>query len=321
MAQAADVRVFWERALQTQIHACFKLYAEFEAYVGEPRIFPWMDCVVPLPPSNANDLKKLNLVQTGIAAAAKSDGRAGDGIITIEELERSSKVTLHNHVAYQLAAALSTSCDHRRCHHRKQLREGASKKPSCRGVRRSIACAPLQQAEIHPHIAVLTGQATDPYSLPQPVIVPSEKIDPRKIVGTLFTSGRLPTPPRDENAEFVTLPDLGIVYGMLDDAKLFKVSGRSAGPIALDGQFIISRPARLTDAALTEMDGRLVIAVDETGTRYLKRLGGANQLSCLKASTLTERLRAEALSLDGKLGFPRLTGILEVVGVLFELPS
>jgi hypothetical protein len=104
VAQATDVKDFWEHTLQTQIHTCFKVYAEYEAYSGEPRLFPWMDNVISLPAGNAAELKKLKIVHTGIAAAARSDGRAGDGLITIEEPEQFANVTLHNHNAYQLAA-------------------------------------------------------------------------------------------------------------------------------------------------------------------------------------------------------------------------
>lgn len=44
VAQATDVKDFWENTLQGQIHTCFKIYAEYETYSGEPRLFPWMEC-------------------------------------------------------------------------------------------------------------------------------------------------------------------------------------------------------------------------------------------------------------------------------------
>lgn len=81
MAQASDVKEFWENTLQTQIHTCFKVYAEYEAYSGEPRLFPWMDSVVPFPAGNSTELKKLNLSHTGIAAAAKSPSHWMDSIL------------------------------------------------------------------------------------------------------------------------------------------------------------------------------------------------------------------------------------------------
>ncbi len=196
VAQATDVKVFWENTLQTQIHTCFKVHAEYEAYSGEPRLFAWMDNVVPLPPGNAADLKKLNLVHTGIAAAAMSDGRAGDGLITIEELKQVAKITLYNHDAYQLAAGtlepvaaigdIIIVSNYAKVHARNLVVVTFGDQ---------LLARRYNETEIYPHIAILTGHATDPYALVQPVIVPLEKIEPRKIVGTLFASSKLPTPP------------------------------------------------------------------------------------------------------------------------------
>jgi len=321
VAQATDVKEFWENTLQTQIHTCFKIYAEYEAYSGEPRLFPWMDNVVPFPASNTSELKKLNLVHTGIAAAAKSDGRAGDGLITVKELAQSANVTLHNHDVYQLAAGtldpVATIGDviiisnYAKVHARNLVVAAFGDQ---------LLARRYNETEIHPHIAVLTGQATDPYALAQPIIAPLERIAPRKIVGTLFTSSRLPTPPIDESVEFVALGDLTVINMLLEDSKLFKVSGRSAEPIALDGQFLMTQPVMLTKS-LGEMDGRLVIAVDDSGARYFKRFRPHGAIVVLESLNPDGTASAEVLSLEGELGFPRLTGMLEVVGVLFELPS
>jgi hypothetical protein len=322
VAQAVDVKDFWENKLQTQIHTCFKVYAEYEAYSGEPRLFPWMDNVVPLPSGNAAELKKLHLLHTGIAAAAKSDGRAGDGLITIEELAQSAKVTLHNHDAYQLAAGtldpvasigdVIIVSNYAKVHARNLVVAAFGDQ---------LLARRYNETEMHPHIAVLTGQAVDPYALAPPVIAPIEKIEPRKIVGTLFLSSRLPTPPKNENVEFVALGDLTVVNTLLQNAKLFKVSGRSAEPIALDGQFIVTQPVTLTGASLAEMDGHLVIAVDDGGARYFKRFRRHGPIIVLESLNPDGTAPTEILSVEGELGFPRLTGMLEVIGVLFELPN
>jgi len=42
------------------------------------------------------------------------------------------------------------------------------------------------EMDAHPEIAVLTGQAIDPYALVEPVIVVRSDLQKRKIVGTLF---------------------------------------------------------------------------------------------------------------------------------------
>lgn len=176
------------------------------------------------------------------------------------------------------------------------------------------------ETEIHPHIAVLTGQATDPTALAQPIIAPKERIIPRKIVGVLFAKSRLPIPPKDDDAEFIMLPDLSVVHKMLQDAKLFQVSGRSAEPIALDGQFIMTQPIGLSSVTLSQMSGRLVIAVDENGARYLKRLRPQGPIVVLESLNPDGTAPAELLSLQGELGLPKLMELLEVVGILFELP-
>ncbi len=322
VAQATDVRSFWEKTLQTQLHTCFKIHAEFEAYAGEPRLFPWMDNVVALPCGGTNDIKRLSLVETGIAAAAKSDGRAGDGLITLEDLATAQTITLPNHSAYQLAAGtlepVATIGDvilvsnYAKVHPRNLVVTAFGER---------LLARRWNETDIHPHIATLTGQAVDPYALVQPVIVPKDRVERRKIVGTLFTSSLLAPPVANANAEFVSLPDLAPLKGLLDGARLFKVSGRSAEPLALDGQFLITRTADVTPAALSRMDGRLVIAFDEAGTRYFKRFRQRGPIVILESLNPDGLNPAEVLSLSGELNMPRLTGLLEVVGVLFELPG
>jgi SOS-response transcriptional repressor LexA len=260
-------------------------------------------------------------VHTGIAAAAKSDGRVGDGLITIQELEHAAKITLHNHDAYQLAAAtldpVATIGDVIIVSNYAQVNE---RNLVVVAFGDQLLARRYNEAEIHPHIAILTGQGTDPYAIPQPVIAPLEKLEPRKIVRTLFASSRLTLPPKDENAEFIALGDLTVVKTLLKDAKLFKVSGRSAEPIALDGQFILTQPVAFAETSLDKLDGRLVIAVDENGARYFKRFRLHAPIIVLESLNPDGTAAAEILSLGGEMGIPRLTEMLEVVGVLFELP-
>lgn len=322
LAEASDVKTFWETTLQSHIHTGFKVYAEYEAYAGEPRLFPWMDNVVSFPAGNADDLKKLKLVHTGIAAAARTDGRAGDGLITIEDLAKAVEITLHNHDAYQLAAGtldpvvgigdVIITSNYAKINERNLVTAAFGDK---------LLARRYNETEAHPNIAVLTGQSVDPYALAQPVIAPRERLSPRKIVGTLFAGSELPVPPINANAEFIALPDFGVVSKLLEKARLFKVSGRSAEPIALDGQYLIARDAQTTPQALSRLDGRLVVAVDESGARYFKRMrqrGTIIVLECLNSDGISP---SELLSLSGGDGLPRLTQILEVVGVLFEQPA
>lgn len=322
VAQAADVKEFWQQQVESRLHTCFKIFAEFEAYVGEPRLFAWMDKVVELPMTDAADLKAVKFVHTGVAAAAKTDGRAGDGLITMADLSEAEQVTLHNHAAYQLASGtLDPVADigdviivsnFAKVHERNLI---------VTAFQDQLLARRYNETELHPHIAILIGQATDPTSLAQPVIAPKEQIHMRKIVGTLFAKHRLPVPAKIENIEFIELADFTVVHSMLRDAKLFQVSGRSAEPVALNGQYIITQNVAMTKTSISQFDGRLAIAVDDTGARYLKRLRSRGRLVILESLNPDGTTPAELLSLDGEQGLPKLSALMEVVGVLFELPT
>jgi len=321
VAQAADVKKFWEERVESRLHTCFKIFAEFEAHVGEPRLFAWMDNVVQLPPTDAADLKAVNFFHTGIAAAAKTDGRAGDGLITLADLSEAQQVTLHNHAAYQLTAGtLDPVADIGDVIIVSNFAKVHERNLVATAFQDQLLARRYNETEVHPHITVLTGQATDPTSLAQPVIAPKEQIHMRKIVGTLFAKHRLPVPAKVENVEFIALADFTAVHSMLMDAKLFQVSGRSAEPIALDGQYIITQQVAMTSAVISQFEGRLVIAVDDTGTRYFKRFRPRGQLVILESLNPDGTTPTELLSFDGEQGLPRLSALMEVVGILFELP-
>lgn len=83
----------------------------------------------------------------------------------------------------------------------------------------------------------------------------------------------------------------------------------------------MTQPAPFTPATLSKMDGRLVVAVDDGGARYFKRLRRRGALVVLESLNPDGTAPAEVLSLEGELGLPRLSGLLEVVGILFELPD
>ncbi len=322
VAQAIDVRKFWEEKVESRLHTCFKIFSEFEAHVGEPRLFAWMDNVVEFPTTDAADLRAATFFHTGIAAAARTDGRAGDGLITMADLSEAQRVTLHNHAAFQLAAGtLDPVADvgdviivsnYAKVHERNLV---------VTTFQDQLLARRYNETEVHPHIAVLTGQATDPTSLAQPVIAPKEQIHMRKIIGTLFAKHQLPVPPQADNVEFVALTNFAVVHAMLKDARLFQVAGRSAEPVALDGQYIITHSVVMTSAAIAQLEGRLVIAVDDTGTRYLKRFRPHGQFVVLESLNPDGMTSAELLSFGGEQGLPKLTALMEVVGILFELPS
>lgn len=324
LAEASDVKDFWKKTLQKQIHEAFHVYDKYESFHGEPRTFSWADNVIEFPSGFKDEVKKLQLQQTGIAAAAKTDGRVGDGEISVIEWKSCQQINLPNHEVYQLAAGtfdpvatigdVVIVCNHAKINPKNLV---VAKHGNTLLARR------YSQPEDHSQIAILSGQSVDPYNVPEPVIVPLESIERncKKVVGTIFASYLLPTPPKNVEAELVALENFSVLEKALKDVRLFKVEGRSAEPIALDGQYLITRDLPFDNEHLRKMDGRLVIAIDENGARYFKRLQLKKKLLLLESLNSDGTTAAEILSIDGTHGLPKLNNLLEVVGVLFELPS
>lgn len=321
LAEAGEVKEFWEKTLKGRIHDAFEVYDKFESFYGEPRTFPWVKNLIAFPGGFTEEIKALKFQQTGIAAAAKSDGYAGDGIVTVEEWKTGTPIVLPNHDVYQLAAGtLDPVAGIGDILIVSNYADVNPRNLVVAAIGNSLLARRYNRIDAHPEIVVLTGQSVDPLTIPEPVIAPPESKQFRKIVGTLFASHALPTPAMDANREFVPLADPVFLTKMLQGVRLFQVKGRSAEPIALEGQFLITREATKTLDEIQALDRCPIVAIDEDGTRFFKRLRCSGQIAVLESLNPDGTTAAELLSFDGSLGLPRITHALEVIGVLFELP-
>jgi hypothetical protein len=322
VAQAKDVKIFWETTLEKQVHQAFQVYAQFEAFSGDSRVFTWEDTVVEFPTSHRDDIKKIILKNIGVAAAAKTGGKAGDGALMIKEWETAEPIKLYNHEIYRLAAGTLDPIA--------GIGDLLIVSNHATVTRHSLVVAAFgdqllarryNESESHPSIAILTGHTLEPHELPQPIIAPKEKMEARKIVGTIFAAHAAPPPAVIANREIESLPNIDLVNKFLNDARLFKVEGRSAEPIALESQYLITHPTKFGEETLQRLDKHLVVAVDDTGARYFKRLQVRKPFAILESLNPDGTTAAELLSLDTSGTFPKLTDLLEVVGILFELPD
>lgn len=321
VAEADVVKNYWDSELLKAIHLAFSVFDTFNLYTGEPRTFPWAKTVVTFPEGNRNRVKASVMKQTGVAAAAKTDGRFGDGILTVTEWDSGEDIVLPNHDAFQLSAGTLDPVagvgdiiivnNYAKVHSRNLVVASFEDK---------LLARRLSVPDDHSQIAVLTGQSVDPYDLPPPIIVPLET-NFRKIVGTLFTSHLLQAPPIDSKQEFIPLPDASILDRTLKGARLFKVEGRSAEPIALDGQYLITRHSVVEIEHIKSLDGRLVIGIDEDGARYFKRLRCIERMAILESLNSSGTTGSEIFILDDSQRMRKLTQAIEVIGVLFETPG
>ena len=180
VAQAMDVKTFWDTKLSKQLHKAFHVHEKFTAHTGDPRVFTWEETVAEFPASHAAAVKALPLMNTGVAASAKTDGRVGDGVLTIEEWEAGEPITLHNHEVYQLAAGTLDPVA--------GIGDFLIVSNYAPVTVHSLVVAAFgdrllarrySESDTHPDMAILTGQTLEPHDLPLPVLAPREKLDDR----------------------------------------------------------------------------------------------------------------------------------------------
>ena len=318
LAEAEDVERYWTKTLKKRFSDAFMLAADYDAYGNDPRLYSYPESVIEFPSPRSDVIAQATLLKTGIAAAAASDGLVGDGTISIEEWENAEPLNLHNHVAYRVGAStlepVVTIGDVVLV---RNYGEANARNLVVAAHGDRFVARRLNLSDDHPGMAVLTGQSTNPYMLPQPIIAPVDKLPMRKIVGTVFMSTGAPPP--ITLGDVVPLDDASTIAKTLKGARLFQVSGRSMEPIALEKQLVITREETIDETTLRRLESTLVIAIDENGAKYFKRLRRRDNLVILESANSDASTSPELLSFDGN-GRPALANLLSVIGVLFEEP-
>lgn len=319
-AQAQDVESYWKGKLQKAFVNAFRLAADFDAYNGLSRLFAWEDNVTEFPEGHKNKIKTISLSSIGVAAAAETDGLVGNGQIEIEEWGTPEKITLFAHNAYRLNAGtidpIAGIGDIILVQDYPKPRSGNL---TVTAFGEKLYARRLNESNSHPDIVVLTAQATDPYTLSDPILALKSNISPRKIVGTLFM-GSILGPPKIDGNEVCAVDNFSLIEARMRNVKLFRVKGRSMEPVALDDQYVMTVEETLDKPTLERLDGELVIAVDEDSGVYFKRLRFHGKLVVLESTNSSATTASEVLSLGGSTEFKKLSSLRSVVGILFDLP-
>lgn len=317
---AVDIHDNFWRNIKWHLHQCFHIMTEYRVFRGDPNTFAINDNFI-IPPSNQmEELKKIKLIDTGVAAAATTDGRVGDGEIELRQIANQSDIRLFNHDVFQLNSQtlepVATVGDFLIVSNYARVRE---RNLVVAGNGSSLLARRYMSSSDHPYTAILTAQTIDPYGLMQPVLASASALSARKIVGTLFN----PTgaSPKIGNDEVAIVPDSSAYQHLLKNMSLFKVDGRSAEPIALDEQFLIAGNEVTTQTQIVELEGRFVIAKDKEGRLYFKRLRlGEGSLLILESLNVDGSTPSVIASLDERTRI-EIVSVLPVTGVLFELPA
>jgi len=320
MAEAHQLMEYWSQ-LRKEFDEAIRLYLDAVAYKGDPRIPDYPDNVIALPVGGSEHVQKAEMrVVGGAKAAAATDGRVGDGILTVEDWEQAETVNLHNHEIYRLTAntlePVAALGDLIIVNNYLKV-EG--KHLVAVAIGECLMARRFQPSDVHRDMGVFTAQAVNPREIKPPVIIPHDGLDMKKIVGTIFV-GKPPAEKTDHELEAVEHPAEFLT--ILDQARLYQVDGQSAEPIALHGQYLIVGEPVKDSSKWDKFDGRLVIAYDADGASYFKRMraqrAGIYVMESLNPNGINP---AELLSAEGHGGIPQLKHILPVLGVLFEKPN
>jgi SOS-response transcriptional repressor LexA len=322
-AEFEDVLKHWNEKLGRALDHAFALASEHAGYSGDPRYFPWPDNIAELPISQKANLSEVRMNNTGVAAAASTDGRIGDGLIVISENPSGEQepIRFYNHSAYRLLApTLSPVAEPGDTLLVKNYGTPRPRNLVVAAHSEKLLARRLNDVEGQSDVSVLTGQARDPYILPEAAIALKDRLEPKKIIGTLFTAGTATIITPSEH-EIAAIEDFSSIKYQVENTRLLKVTGHSMQPIALDGQFVLVKNETIDEGALTALEGKLVIAVSSDNAKYFKRLRLKDQFVILESVNSDASSGTELLSLAPQNGFEHLTEIYSVRGVLFEDPS
>ena len=277
MAEALGVEAHWRVKLEPALRRAFNLARDHLLIHGGLRALHAAAPGCALPEGYTAKVKNLRLNMLG-RAAALTGGLVADGRVDLDfSATNPNPLVLGRHFAFRLCAPTLEPVA------RKGdillVRERGEPSPKSLVVARCedrVVARRFEIAENHSDIAVLTAHAINPRQIAQPIVVKKSTIQLHQIVGILFDHGQtfigVECEVNDCGGESVLHHYATKVKGLVE------VSGQSAEPVALDGQMLMIGEPVSPDEALTQYEGRPVIAGDGNDNRYFKRLrrGEAN---------------------------------------------
>lgn len=322
MAEATDVEKYWRKDIEPQLKKAFRAIREYRLLHGESRAMHADPSVVEMPPGHREVVRQIPLEIHG-RAAALTNGRLADGNLTMTELvsHERERVVLGKHDAFRLVTPtlepVARPGDVVLVAEHGKVVPGSLVVAICSD---HLLARRYQVSLEHPDIAILTAQAVSPSAIAPPLIAHISTVKLQKIVGVLFDPAGFPVsaPPGHEVADCGG--DAAVKKLVSGTLGLVKVSGGSAEPQALDGQYLLIGDAIAPDIACRTLDGRPIIATDSNGNQYFKRLRVVSS-----EGIVLESLHSGGdyppvfLSAPGKAE-PTIDRVWPVIGVLFERP-
>jgi phage tail protein X len=325
IAEASTLWVWWERT-RISLYKAYDEISHFNAYHGDPRFYTLPVANQNQEPQHKDTLGRIVIAHTGIVSAAASDGRDRLGWLRISEFDPSESpdgirladtdlvrldaqtlepvagpgdvLILSNHAKINPNNLIVASVEDRQVARRYEKVAGAE------------------------DIGVLVAQSVSPGSISPPILLACVDIEnrrsARKVIGVLF---KVYDGLDCGDGEVAGLSDVSRPLAILASASLFTVQGRSAEPIALEGQFILAGDPVDPGTQLDALNGRPVIATNREGESCLKRLRLARRrMVILESLDMAGQESALLWTLDDTSDLSVLHSVRPALGVLFEKP-
>lgn len=322
MAEAADVEEHWRTKLRPALERGFRLAGEHWSLHGGLKALHAATPTVTLPEGYQPKVRAIPLRVVG-RAAALTDGRSADGLVDMHLDEAAStKIILGLHSALRLTAPTLEPAA--RMGDVLLVKEQGEPSPKSLVVALSedrILARRFEIADNDSDLAVLTAQAVNPRQIAAPIVAHKATITLYKVIGVLFDD----FPAGSSAQPAMEVCDCGgeaaLSHLTSNALGLVKVDGQSAEPLALNGQYLITKQEVTAEEALKRLDGKPIIAADTDNTVYFKRLRvmSSDQI-VLESLDSGGAYGPIVLSPPGQ-GGKCLERVWPVAGVLFELPS
>ncbi|MEO8909789.1 MAG: ATP-binding protein [Gemmatimonadaceae bacterium] len=322
MAEAVDVEKYWWKELWPRLERAFRAIREYRLLHGESKALHADPSVVTMPEGHRAVVRRIPLEIHG-RAAALSGGRLADGNLTMTEFDsrERERVVLGNHDAFRVLLPtlepVARPGDVVLVAEHATVLAGSLVVAACGD---HMLARRFQVSADHPDVAILTAQAISPSAIAPPFIAHRSTVALRKIVGVLFDPGgfSVSATPGQEIADCGG--DAAVSKLVSGTLGLIQVSGGSAEPQALDGQYLLIGDAIAPDIACRSLDGRPVIASDSNGNQYFKRIRAVGSTGVVLESLHGGGDYPPVLLSAAGSASPSIDRVWPVIGVLFERP-
>lgn len=313
VAQAIEVEEEWKK-LKGIIDSAFDAYREFRLFLGDPRLFTHEPAVIDWNDEN-NEILAQNEWERFGSVAALTDGR-----ISIEQIYSADedKIRLVKHTAFRL---------------NKNTLEGIASpgdilitKNFGNIDKNSIVICILGATLLARRYSSIINNSTlkslvahtvDPAERPEDVLIDVQKTPVRMVVGVIFSSDLSKTP--NDVSEAHEISETGELSNIINKIQgAFVVKGKSAEPLALDGQsiFVGEKITNINESSI--IDNKLALIELDNGEWYLKRIHLTKDRAVLQSIQNIGEYPPIIVSLKENSDLPIIKSVTPVIGVLYQ---